>query len=201
MVQIKANIFLLGFSEIPLIKAMNFEPSELLKFEQCVKVIKYKKKESILSVAEEETHFRIVKSGVARQFYKHNGYEITTQFSSDNDILCSYTSYLSRSASIYAIQAIESTTIYSFSRNDLDFLMSKGPKFIEFSKQISAAISIKMELREMEFLNYDALARFQHFYDTRKELMLSLPQTFIASYLNIKPETLSSLKKKLFTKN
>ena len=201
MVQLKANIFLSGFSEIPLIKAMNFTLSELSAFERCVSVINYKKKEFILSIGEEESHFRFAKSGMARQFYIYNGREITTQFFSKNDILCSYTSYMGRFASVYAVQTIEPTSVYSFNRNEMDILMSKGPKFIEFSKQISAAISARKELREMELLNYDALSRFQHFYDTRKELILSLPQTYIASYLNIKPETLSSLKKKLSTQH
>ena len=49
----------------------------------------------------------------------------------------------------------------------------------------------------MELLNYDAFGRLQHFRNSKPELFLRLPQTYIASYLNISPETFSLLKKKL----
>ena len=70
-------------------------------------------------------------------------------------------------------------------------------KFLQFGKKISATITRQKESREMELLNYDALGRLQHFTDSKPDLFLRLPQTYIASYLNVSPETFSTLKKKL----
>ena len=97
----------------------------------------------------------------------------------------------------YYIEAVEETLLFSFEREEMDTIMTKSIKFIVFGRKIAAHIYLQKSLREKELLNYDALGRLQHFLDTRPELFLRLPQKYIASHLNIQPETFSALKKKL----
>jgi CRP-like cAMP-binding protein len=185
------------FSQIPLVNQIGFTAEELAVFDQYVTLERFDKKGKILQPGEEESSFRFVQKGLIREYYIFNKREINTQFAEKNDIVCSYSSYMSHQPSSYCLEAIEPSIVFSIKRKWMDLVMTNGLKFLEFGKKISATITRRKELREMELLNYDALGRLQHFWDTKPEFFLRLPQTYIASYLNISPETFSSLKKKL----
>jgi CRP-like cAMP-binding protein len=186
-----------GFSEIPIIKQIGFTADELSIFEKYLRLERFDKKEKILEAGQEENAFRIVQKGLVREYYIFNNREINTQFASKDDIVCSYTSYMEASPSDYYIEAVEPTITFSVLRSGMDQIMTIGLKFISFGKKISAVISRQKSVREMELLNYDALGRLRNFIDTKPDLFLRLPQVYIASYLNISPETFSTLKRKL----
>jgi CRP-like cAMP-binding protein len=185
------------FEQIPLVKQIEFTAKELAVFEKYVIVEKFDKKKKILQPGEEESFFRVVQKGLIREYYIFNKREINTQFAEKDDIVCSYTSYMSHQPSEYCIEAVEPSTVFSIKREGMDQIMTSGLKYIQFGKKISAIISLQKSTREMELLNYDAFGRLQHFRNIKPDLFLRLPQTYIASYLNISPETFSSLKKKL----
>jgi CRP-like cAMP-binding protein len=189
------NIILFG--QIPIVKEIGFTPNELSVFEQYVTLKKFDKKEKILCIGEEESSFRMVQKGLIREYYIFNNQEINIQFAEKDNIVCSYSSYMSNQPSAYCIEAVEPSVVFSIKREWMDLVMTKGLKFLQFGKKISATITRQKELREMELLNYDALGRLQHFRDSKPDLFLRLPQTYIASYLNLSPETFSTLKKKL----
>jgi CRP-like cAMP-binding protein len=191
------NIDFEHFYEIPLIKECNFSSVELSAFMHCVNIEKFGKKEKILIQGDEDNKFRFVYKGLVRQYYVFNEKEINTQFSCINDIVVAFASYMGHQPSDYFIEAQESTSLFSIKRDDMDYLMSQGPSFINLGKKISAALCDQKSMREKELLNYDALGRLQNFIDTKPDLFLRLPQIYIASYLNIQPETFSALKKKL----
>jgi CRP-like cAMP-binding protein len=183
--------------EVPFLKEINFSKEELLLFDRFLKVEAVQKGTYLLHAGEEETHFRFLNRGLVRQFYIHNGKEINTGFSQKNEIVCSFASYTSHKPSQYFVEVLEHSVLLSFHRNDMDYIVSQGLKYTQFGKRLMSELCRQKEQREMDLLNYDALGRLQYFLDTKPELFLKLPQTYIASYLNIKPETLSALKKKL----
>jgi CRP-like cAMP-binding protein len=186
------------FYEIPLIAKCNFSPHELSVFKNYVTTERFGKKEKILKPGEEDDKFRFIHKGLVRQYYIFDEKEINTQFCCVIDnIVVAFASYMGHQPSDYFIEALEPTTLFSITRENMDYLMSQGPNFINFGKSISAMLCNQKSLREKELLNYDALGRLQNFINTKPELFLRLPQIYIASYLNIQPETFSALKKKL----
>jgi len=58
---------------------------------------------------------------------------------------------------------------------------------------------MQKEKRERELLLLDAETRYKNYLNDYPNLKGRIPQTIIASYLGIKPETLSRIKKKLGT--
>jgi CRP-like cAMP-binding protein len=197
MAALEPEISFLDFMSIPLIKEVNFDEKEFDILKKCIKVVQYKKKEKILKAGEEEISCRFVQQGLLRQYYIFNGKEINIQFGSKNDIVCSYFSYMSHGTSEYFIEAAEPSTVFVFERKDMDSMMTQGFNFIELEKKITAYMCRQKSIREKALLNYDALGRLQYFMNTQSDLFLRLPQIYIASYLNIQPETFSALKKKL----
>jgi CRP-like cAMP-binding protein len=183
--------------EIPFVNEIGFSREEITLFEKLMTIRPLKKGEILLQIGEEETHFRFLHKGILRQYYLHEGRQINTQFMQKGNIVCAFGSYTAHTPSKYFIEAVEASVVLEFTREDMDMLISQGIKFTYFGKKIMSQLCMQKEMREMELLNMDALGRLQHFLNTYPDLFLRLPQTYIASYLNIKPETLSTLKKKL----
>jgi CRP-like cAMP-binding protein len=180
--------------ELPLLGSIPFNAQEKIGLYNYVKVRPFKKKEKILEVGEKDTHFNFVHKGLARQYYVFNKHEINTQFATKDDMLCSGYSYFSRTASEYFIEAVEPTTLLSISLEDMDTILMSSENFLKWGRLLVNQILFYKELREKELLNYDALNRLKHFMETKPDLFLRLPQIYIASYLNIQPETFSKLK-------
>lgn len=191
------NIDFKHFYEIPLIAECNFSPHELAVFKNCVTIERFGKKEKVLNAGEEDNKFRFIHKGLVRQYYTFKEKEINVQFSDVNDVVVAFASFMGHQPSDYFIEALEPTELFSITRENMDYLMSQGPNFVSFGKKISATLCTQKSLREKELLNYDALGRLQNFMNTMPDLFLRLPQIYIASYLNIQPETFSALKKKL----
>jgi CRP-like cAMP-binding protein len=183
--------------EVPFVKEINFSPEELFLFEKFMEVKAVNKGETILSPGEEETHFRFLNKGLIRQYYFYNGREICVHFAQKNEIVCSFASYTAHGPTKYFIEAIVPSVLLCFRKTDMDFIMSEGIKYTQFGKLLMTQLCNQKEQREMDLLNYDGLGRLQYFVKTEPELFEQLPQKYIASYLNIKQETLSTLKKKL----
>lgn len=185
---------------LPLIGNMHFSPAEMAAIEKIQLVREFKKNEFLLHAGEEEKEWRFVYKGLVRVFYTKENREINTAFAQEDGIVCSFSSYFSRQPSYHSIQALESSKLVCFKRDELDALMSQSPKFVQFGVSLVNFMISQKEQREMDLLNNDALGRLQHFLDTQPGLFLRLPQIYIASYLNIRPETLSALKRKLINK-
>jgi CRP-like cAMP-binding protein len=191
------NIDFKHFYEIPLIAKGVFTPHELSVLKNYVTIERFGKKEKILKPGEEDDKFRFVQKGLVRQYYIYKGREINIQFSTVNDIVVVFSSYMAHQPSDYFIEALESSVLFTIKRDDMDYMMTQGINFVNFGKKISATLCIQKSLREKELLNFDALGRLQNFMNTHPDLFLRLPQIYIASFLNIQPETFSTLKKKL----
>jgi CRP/FNR family transcriptional regulator, anaerobic regulatory protein len=185
------------FQELPMFKQMQFSEEELEIFDRYKKVINLNKGDRLLAEGETETAMRFLCKGLVRYHYRNNNRDINVQFSSEKEVVCCFHSYLAAEPSRYTIEAVEPSVLLSFERSDMELILVKGLKFILFARQITYQLYMQREQHERELLKYDALERLQHFVDTKRDLFLRLPQIYIASYLNIMPETLSALKKKL----
>jgi CRP-like cAMP-binding protein len=180
--------------ELPLLGLIPFTAQEKIVLYKYVKVRPFKKKEKILELGQMDTHFNFVHKGLVRQYYVYNGREINTQFATKNDMLCSGYSYFARTPSEYFIEAVEPTTLLSIEIPDMDIILMQSDNFLQWGRLLVNQILFYKEQRERELLNYDALNRLKHFMETKRDLFLRLPQIYIASYLNIQPETFSKLK-------
>jgi CRP-like cAMP-binding protein len=73
--------------------------------------------------------------------------------------------------------------------------MSQGDRFTRLGKLLMTQLFLYNEERERDLLIPDAEMRIKYFLTSKPELARRLQQTYIASYLNVKPETFSRLKK------
>lgn len=141
-----------------------------------------------------------VEVGLFRLFYQLKGEEKTMLFFSEHQFMTDYFGYLTKSPSIRPIQALEDSIIYSIDRMKLERLYEYSKKWEQVGRVLAESAYVTSVLRANRIIhdNYDT--RVKTFITEHPNLMQRVPQYMIASYLDMSPETLSRVKKRLIGK-
>lgn len=173
---------------------------ELEALINCIEVRSVDKKVRLTDVNETEKYLYFVIKGLARKFFVKGKEEIITQIAKEGELISSSVSYFSGNPSGYVVETIEPTTFYSLHHDKAEQLYSKYPKLERLSRLIITELFLQKEVWELERIRYSTKERFLRFMNENPELFQRVPQKYLASYLNIKPETFSRLKHLLRTK-
>ena len=159
----------------------------------------FKKKEFLLQEGKICNKITFVNNGIIRLFYNIEGVENTVQFFFGDSWYTDYASFLTGNPTIENMQALVETEVIQFKKNDLYKLYNTMPIFERVGRIFAenAFLSIS-QLNQMK-TNEEPEVRYINLLKRRPELIQQVPQHYIASYLGIKPETLSRIRKRILT--
>ena len=155
---------------------------------------KFEKKELITTAGEVENYFNFILKGMARKYYKKGCHEINTQISLEGHLLVSQESFHSRLPSEYFIESIGSTTVLSISHDDLEKVYASSHRMEHLARLLITYAMVLKDRWQIQLVKMTPRERFLNFVSRNPELMRRVPQKYLASYLNIKPETFSRFK-------
>lgn len=155
---------------------------------------KFDKKQVITPIGEVENYFNIISKGLVRKYYRKNKEEIHTQISREGQIILVQDSFLSREPSKYCLETIEPTTLISIPYNDLEAIYSASAKMEHLGRKAVTAIAILQDKWQAKLVQETPRDRFVAFVSQNPDLIQRVPQKYLASLLNIKPETFSRFK-------
>jgi CRP-like cAMP-binding protein len=173
---------------------------ELEALINCIEVRSVDKKVRLTDVNETEKYLYFVIKGLARKFFYKGKEEVITQIAKEGELISSSVSFFSGMPSGYVVETIEPTTFYSLHHDRAEQLYSRYPKLERLSRLIITELFLQKEVWELERIRFSTKDRFLRFMTENPELFQRVPQKYLASYLNIKPETFSRLKHLLRTK-
>ncbi len=159
-----------------------------------IRVRKFGKKEFMTRAGEVENYFNFILKGLARKYYKKGNHEINTQISYEGHLLVSQESFHSRQPSEYFIETIEPTIVVSISHDDLERVYAHSHRMEHLARLLITYAMVIKDRWQMQLVKMTPRERFLHFVTKNPELMQRVPQKFLATYLNIKPETFSRFK-------
>lgn len=159
-----------------------------------IKVRRIGKKEFLTKEGEVENYFNFIVKGLVRKYYKKNNQEINTQISMEGHIILSQESFHSRTPSEYYIETIEPTVFISILFDDLEKLYTMSKKMEHLGRLVITHTMMIKDRWQMQMVKMTPRERFLNFVMKNPELMQRVPQKYLASYLNIKPETFSRFK-------
>jgi CRP-like cAMP-binding protein len=154
----------------------------------------YDKKVKLIDKGEKEEYFNFIIRGLARKYFYKGEEEVITQLAKEGELICSSVSYLSGEESMYIVETIEPTTFLSFNKEKIEKLYEKDVKWQKISRLIITDLFLQKESWDLERILYNTQERFVRFVSTNSNLFQRVPQKYLASYLNIQPETFSRLK-------
>lgn len=165
-----------------------------------IRIRQFPKKTLVTRAGEVEDYFNFILKGLARKYFKKGKEEINTQISFEGHILHAQESFHSRTPSEYFIETIEPTTFLSIQYDDLEKLYASQPKMEHLARLIITHTMVIKDRWQMKMIRLAPRERFLDFVTHNPELMQRVPQKYLASFLNIKPETFSRFKHMLRTR-
>lgn len=176
-------------------KFINLSDDEFMKYiYPIIKERRFEKKQVLTQVGEIENYFNFIVKGLVRKYYRKNHQEINTQISFEGQMILSQESFHSRLPSEYFVEAIEPTIVVSIHYDDLEKLYTSSHRMEHLGRLIVTYSMVIKDRWQMQLVKMTPRERFLHFVTKNPELMQRVPQKFLASYLNIKPETFSRFK-------
>ncbi|MGC1389718.1 MAG: Crp/Fnr family transcriptional regulator [Bacteroidales bacterium] len=135
-----------------------------------------------------------IKKGCLREWFNKDGKDITFQFFLEGQAVASIESFLSNQPSLYTIESIEPSILFSLSKENFKQLQRLYPDFRDGLQ----------ELMFQRFRNYSHLflsrikdtprERYEDLINNHPEIIKRVPQHYIASYLGITPISLSRIR-------
>ncbi|HVU58386.1 MAG TPA: Crp/Fnr family transcriptional regulator [Puia sp.] len=154
----------------------------------------FDKREQLLGAGEVEIYLNFVVKGLVRKYFYKGRTEIVTQIAKEGEFVNSSASFLSGSPSPYLVETLEPSTFLSITRDQLEKLYEDNPRIERLGRITITHLFLQREEWEHECLRLDTRERFLRFVENNPDLMQRVPQKYLASYLNMKPETFSRLK-------
>jgi len=158
-----------------------------------------KKGTTLLKEGQKSQDSYFVLKGCIRTYYIIDGEEKTTAFYTEMDALTPYC-VINKAPSEYFISCVEDS-ILTVSNSDMEVeINSKFPKFEIMCRILSEELLAKQRIDFDEFKTSSPEQRYLNLLQKRPDLIQRVPQHQLASYLGIKPQSLSRLRARIIEK-
>lgn len=167
---------------------------ELDMLESVLVPMKFAKGEAILHEGDDSLYLYWIVKGLVREFYFKNDKEVTEYMATENTIVMSIESLFKEIPSKLQITALEPTLIYAMPRTTLEQVAMRSVNIqILFRKILEESLILSQVHADM--LRFEtAQDRYQKLVKLQPQLVLRAPLVYIASYLQMTPETLSRVR-------
>lgn len=168
------------------------------EFENLYRLLDYREysKNTILtSLGEIENYFYVVIKGYLRLYHIVDDKEYTVTFTTEANTTSSYESFIMRTPSNYILEASTDVSVVRLSHNNI-YNAYKDIFLIERLGRIATEQNYIREINKQ--IEKDSLTAEERYLKLKKEwpdLIESVPQHKIATYLGIAPESLSRIRK------
>lgn len=159
----------------------------------------FPKKTVFLKLGETENFISFIKTGVVRLYLPKEFIEkeVTFGFCFKNQFISAYDSFLTRGSSLYELETLSETCMFSISYDDLQDVYS----YTEFGNLIGRLTAERLFLlkskREQSLLNESAEERYLKLFRERRELINVIPLKYVSSYIGVTPQALSRIRKRI----
>lgn len=184
------------FAYIQAKSSLQLSDDEKLLVEQAFKIKHVRKRQYLLQEGDVCKYMAFVVKGSGRMYsVNENGQENIIRFAIESWWLGDYESYNLRTPSQYNIEMSEDADVLLVSHEHMQELQKSVPAVDHMVKEIDRQGAIATQKRIHSAISQGAEERYTLFAKTYPELLVRFPQSMIASYLGISPETLSRIRK------
>ena len=155
------------------------------------------KGEYLLKAGDVAGHIAFLNKGLIRYFVFKNGEESTFEFTREGEFVGDYQSFSQRKPSVQNLHAIEDCELQVISYEDVQKIFSNtrngnliGRLILEhrFDVMVGQLLSVYMHSQE---------ERYHQFVSSYSDLAQRIPQYLIASYVGVKPQSLSRIRSRI----
>lgn len=178
-------------------KLMPMSDSQAEVFLNGMQIRSFEKGEVILEEGKIEKFLSIVIRGLTRHYVIKDGMDLSFDFSFKDEFNSSYASFIQKQPSQFYIEALQPTVLASFSYDFLHGLYEKYPVSNLFGRVAVEEYFVLREKRELSLLIDNATERYKKLLEEQPIYVKQIPLKYLATYLNITPESLSRIRKQI----
>jgi CRP/FNR family transcriptional regulator, anaerobic regulatory protein len=138
--------------------------------------------------------------GFMRLFYNdENGGEQTNYFAAPNGFITSFLSFIHQIKATENVECITNCDILRITHTNLKKIIDQSEKFKIFSLTIFEHAMSSAMSRANDLATLNAEQRYKKLINQQPQIIQNVPIQLIASYLGIKPESLSRIRRQFFS--
>lgn len=160
----------------------------------------YKKGTVLLKEGQISTEVYFVLEGCVRQYYLVDGDEKTNNFFTEEQWVISMQSFSQRKPSNHYLDCCMDSSLVVGNREKEEQLYKRFPKLETVSRKVMEKVFAEQQEIMASYATDTAEQRYLRLLKSRPDLFQKIPQYQIASYIGVKPESLSRIRKRLLSK-
>lgn len=173
-------------------------PSDLLEgFFNKLKPLSVGKGDYFLSEGELSRNIALLTEGAFYSFYQKEGNDIIEDFCLEGCFLADYPAFINHTTAKKNFKAMEDSHLLTISKEELDKLYKSNPAYERAGRLIAEYLFTRWESRLRDNIFLSPAERYRNLIKTRPDILQRVPQYLIASFLNITPQYLSQIRKKM----
>lgn len=135
--------------------------------------------------------------GVMRYYINHDGEDRSYSFAQENSFICNYESFIPKTPSTKIIQALEDCEMLQISYEDLQVLYKSVRQGERLGRLVIEQVFIQVLQDLSSFYADTPEYRYEQFIKKHPDLQRRISQYHIASYVGVKPQSLSRIRKRI----
>lgn len=169
---------------------------EILAVEKTFEPVLLPKNRIIEEAGTVPKYLYFVISGFVRLFYyDEQGNDVTSHINCPPGFITSYFSFVQQTKATDNVECVTECALLRVSKAGLDGLLQQSEHFKNFSIAIFQESLAYNEKRANELATLSAEQRYRHLLAKSPEILHHVPLQYVASFLGIKPESLSRIRR------
>ena len=165
---------------------------------RCFEAVLFPKNRIIEEEGKVPRYLYFVVSGFMRLFhYNENGDEITTHINCPPGFIAAYYNFINQTRSTENLECITECELLRITKKDLDVLTQGSPALKDFSIAVLQQSMAYNENRSKELATLTAEQRYKKLIADFPAIIHNVPIQYIASFLGMKPESLSRIRRQM----
>ena len=141
-----------------------------------------------------DNYLNMVVKGLIMKYVRVKKNDMILQLATEGHVIHSEISFLTRTPSLVFVETLEPTIMISLTYDKMEEALDKFPQGERLGRLILTGMYVKKEESRYYRLLKSARERFLDYVNAHPHMLQRVPQKYLASYLNIKPETFSRMK-------
>lgn len=173
-------------------------PSEKEDIAKDINIRKFSKRQILLKEGQVAHDNYFVLEGCVRQYIIKDGSERITNFYTEEDWILPAIGQTNQQMSEFYLDCVEDSVLMIANEKDGSEFMKTNPKFLELSQLILEQEILKQQKHFTIYQNSTPEERYLHLLDKSPDLIQKISQIQLSSFIGVKPESLSRIKKRIF---
>ena len=161
--------------------------------------VSYRKGDVLVAMGTVAKHIYFINSGFLRVYHVEEGNEITNHLGGPNSFITTYLSFATRTPADESLIAITACDLLRITKNNMDRLYRESHNLAVFGLIMADQYLIFNNQRSRDLITLTAEQRYLKLLQQTPELVQNVPLHYVASYIGVKPESLSRIRRQLIS--